>query len=287
VAVGQASFVDVRAKLFMRDGVKKLGIAPLTSMFFFGEGKQQYFDDFRPEVHDSDGVQILTGNGEWIWRPVRNPKNLQITSSLINDLGGFGLFQRDREFAHYQDTEANYHRRPSYWIEPLGQWQKGRVELVEIPTGDETNDNIVAYWVPEEIPGPGESIEFKYRLTSVGALPATHNLAYVASTRIGSPEIPGSATPAPKQHRLFVVDFQGAGIDALHESQPMAANIEASGGEVKGIRVNKLSDNGHWRVTFTLVPNGEQPVDMRMHLELRDTRISEVWNYLWSNDRVN
>lgn len=285
--VGTSAEMTVKAKIFLRDSVKKLGIAPLTSMFTFGENKTRFYDDFRPEVHDSDGLQILTSQGEWIWRPVTNPQQLRITASMINNLGGFGLFQRDRNFDNYLDTEAHYHQRPSYWVQPVGQWPSGRVELVEIPTADETNDNIVAYWVPDQVPGAGGTIELSYKITSTNKLPINHHYAYVDATRIGSASNPGSAEEVPDSHRLFVVDFAGKDLQALDASQPVTVNFEAHGGTAKKVQIAKLPGSGKWRVRFVLVPDGKRPVDMRLDLSLRDQKISEVWNYVWSGDAID
>ena len=160
--------MNVRARLFLRANVATLGIAPLTSMFFFGEN-QPHRTDFRPEVHDSDGLMVATGDGEWIWRPLLNPNQTLTTSFSMRELRGFGLMQRDRNFSNYEDSEARYELRPSAWIEPVGSWGPGRVELMQLNTPDETNDNIVAYWVPEKQPAPGQPLDFAYRLHWQGA----------------------------------------------------------------------------------------------------------------------
>ncbi|MDP3320468.1 MAG: glucan biosynthesis protein G, partial [Bosea sp. (in: a-proteobacteria)] len=159
--------VDVGATLFPRKPIDKLGLAPLTSMFFTGENDRRFHDDFRTELHDSDGLMIHSGTGEWIWRPLRNPRQQAISSFVERDVRGFGLMQRDRVFEHYQDLDLNYELRPSYWIEPQGDWGEGVVELIEIPTTDETNDNIVALWVPKVPLEPGRAFSFGYKLTAM------------------------------------------------------------------------------------------------------------------------
>jgi len=191
VKPGVETAVQVKARLFLREAVGKLGIAPLTSMFFFGENQRPPYEDYRPEVHDSDGLSVHAGNGEWIWRPLVNPKRLLVTSFATTDPAGFGLMQRDRQFLHYEDTEVHHESRPSVWIEPVGKWGAGRVELVQIPAPDETNDNIVAYWVPDAVPRPKEPYDFEYRLWQESLQAAKAGPA--SSQKRGSP----AQTPTP------------------------------------------------------------------------------------------
>ena len=161
---GVDTVMHVKCALFLRREVKVLGIAPLTSMFWHGEISTDHFGDFRPEVHDSDGLMISHAGGEWLWRPLDNPKTIQSSAFADQDPRGFGLVQRDRQYTSYEDLEAKYHQRPSAYVETIGSWGKGFVRLVEIPTPDETNDNIVAFWQPEFLPPIGEAIVFEYRL---------------------------------------------------------------------------------------------------------------------------
>ncbi|HJY39506.1 MAG TPA: glucan biosynthesis protein G, partial [Steroidobacteraceae bacterium] len=207
---GGETVIDVRARLFLREKVATLGVAPLTSMFFFGEN-QPHRTDFRPEVHDSDGLMVATGDGEWIWRPLLNPKQTLTTSFSMQKLRGFGLMQRDREFRNYEDSEARYELRPSAWIEPTGEWAPGRVELVQLSTPDETNDNIVAYWVPQELPAPGQPLEFTYRLHWQGLQEVQRPPgAWVTQTRAGR----GFAELAEDEQQ-YIVDFTGPALAAL------------------------------------------------------------------------
>ena len=153
----------MRARLYLRAAVATLGIAPFTSMFQFGEN-QPHRTDFRPEVHDSDGLMVATGSGEWIWRPLINPKHMLVTSFAMSEPARLRPDAARPRFASYEDPEARYELRPSAWVEPDGSWGPGRVELVQIPTPDETNDNIVAYWVPDQVPPPGQPLDFSYRM---------------------------------------------------------------------------------------------------------------------------
>ena len=204
---GTETTMQVTARIFLRERIAKLGLAPLTSMFTFGENQPGH-DDYRPEVHDSDGLSIQNADGEWIWRPLVNPKRLLVTSFALKDLRGFGLMQRDRSPASYEDPETLYERRPSSWVEPIGNWGAGRVELVQIPTPDETNDNIVAYWVADAAPKGKGPINFAYKLhwQMPGQVPP--DKGWVVQTRRGH----GYAKLAEGEIN-FIVDFDGGDED--------------------------------------------------------------------------
>ena len=178
--------MDVKAALYFRGNPKVVGVAPLTSMFLHGENTGWSRDDYRPEVHDSDGLLVNTGAGEWLWRPLTNPNGARVSSFQDRSPRGFGLLQRDREFAHYDDVEANYHLRPSAWVEPVGDWGPGAVRLLEFHTVDETNDNVVACWVPAALPAPGQALAYAYRLHWMSALAGKPPAGYAVSTRQGA-----------------------------------------------------------------------------------------------------
>lgn len=273
--------MQVTARLFARQDVKKLGIAPLTSMFFYGENRVRFVDDFRPEIHDSDGVLMQTSHDEWIWRPLKNPRHLQVTSLADENPKGFGLVQRDRSFVNYQDTEAKYHQRPSIWITPQGNWGKGRLEIVEIPTNNETNDNIVSYWVPDAPLQAGQQLEISYQLSTFDGKRPEQTLAQVSRTRIGWSALPGEQNPPPKAERQFVVDFSADKLAKLNATQPLQADLQLSWGAIRDLTTSKLP-NGDWRVSFKLNPADQKPVDMRLQLTLRNETLSEVWNYVWN-----
>ncbi|GAA6169267.1 glucan biosynthesis protein [Sessilibacter corallicola] len=283
---GIHSEIDVNSKLYPRKNIKKLGVAPLTSMFLYGENKTKFVDDFRPEIHDSDGLQILLASGEWLWRPLRNPQELSITSSTIENLKGFGLAQRDRAFDNYSDLEAKYETRPSLWIKPMSEWGEGRVELVEIPTNSETNDNIVAYWVPSKPVLAGDELSFDYRISTYNANAPGFDAAFVKSTRTSWAAIAGESNPPPKSNRQFVVDFAGIEIDRLSANANIKANLTLSSGEYENLRVVKLPEGKGWRVYFTLIPSDNTVIDMRLNLSLHDQRISETWNYVWNSNAI-
>ena len=280
---GTNSVVDVRAVLFPRKEIGKMGIAPLTSMFLYGENRTRNFDDFRPEVHDSDGLLLHTGGGEWVWRPLVNRERLNIAYYGDTNPLGFGLMQRDRNFENYQDLEAFYQERPSYWVEPIGQWGKGHLELVELPTNSETNDNIVAYWVPEKRPVPGERFEFSYRITSLLKDDKLSPRANAIATRFSSAQRPGSDDKEKLLGRLFVIDFAGRDFDYLDAAQPVEGVVWSSSGTINNVIAHKNDNTGGWRLTFDFFPEkGKTYADFRGYLKLGDKALTETWTYLWT-----
>lgn len=283
---GAPTEMGVEARIFARKDILKLGVAPLTSMYMWGENHTRYVDDFRPEVHDSDGLLMAASNGEWIWRPISNHRQLRVSSMLDENPRGFGLLQRDRDFEHYMDMEARYEKRPSMWVIPEGNWGKGRAELVEIPSDSETNDNIVAYWVPEKSMKAGSSATYKYRLRSFDDSLPENSGAKVIRTRIGWGANPGQANPPPVSKRKFVIDFRGGELDNLSPDAPLVADLQKSSGNISELVVRQLPDGRTWRASFKLEPDGDKVADMRLFLKLRDQRLSEVWSYVWYPDSV-
>lgn len=271
---GTTSVVNVRARLFLRAPVATLGIAPLTSMFFFGEN-QPHRTDFRPEVHDSDGLMVATGDGEWLWRPLLNPKQILTTSFSMRELKGFGLMQRDRNFSNYEDSEARYELRPSAWIEPVGSWGPGRVELVQLSTPDETNDNIVAYWVPERLPAAGQPLELSYRLHWQGKDVQRPPGAWAVQTRVGR----GFAA-LPEDEQQFIVDFTGPSLDALPKDAEVKAVVSApSNGMIMESNAYRVEATGQWRMAVRvkqLRPN--EATELRGFLQSGNDVLTETWS---------
>ena len=286
ITPGAPTEMGVEARLFARRDIKKLGIAPLTSMFHHGENTTRFVDDFRPEVHDSDGLLVAAANGEWIWRPLSNQRALRVSSLADENPRGFGLLQRDRDFNHYLDMEADYELRPSLWVMPQGDLGKGRVELVEIPTDSEVNDNIVAYWVPEQAFKAGETRRFSYRLRTFDQHLAEQGGARVLRTRIGWGAVPGQSNPPPHSKRQFVIDFRGGELENLSADVPLEAELQKNSGTITDLMVTRLPDQKTWRVSFKLEPEGNNLVDMRMFIKLRDQRLTEVWSYVWYPDAI-
>jgi glucans biosynthesis protein len=274
---GMTTEVEVSATLYARQGIEKLGLAPLTSMFLYDEGRPRPFDDFRPEVHDSDGLLLQTGGGEWLWRPLLNPRTLRVTSFSDEHPRGFGLSQRDRDFSHYQDEDAHYQRRPSYWIAPLGDWSKGTVELVEIPNDEDIHDNIVSYWIPSMHLQPHKPFSFSYLLSAYSNLPQLSPGGRAIATRAYVTHLRGGETS-----RRVLVDFSGGELDTLAATQPVRPEISAHNGDIDNVSIQRLVENGIWRVTFRVLPKNSQAMDLHCYLTLYGEALTETWTYLWT-----
>jgi glucans biosynthesis protein len=278
---GDATTMDVDVTLFPREAIELLGVAPLTSMFAFGPNDRQGVDDFRPQVHDSEGLQIWSGSGEWSWRPLVNPA-AQLRLSLFGNVDpkGFGLMQRTRDFTAYQDLEARYDLRPSLWVEPLDAWGRGHIRLIEIPSPSEVHDNIVAFWVPREPVEAGSEWRFRYRLHWSLEAPFHPPLAQVVATRVGTGRL--NEEPADGDRRKFVIDFEGGQLQDTPGDAPVAAVMTAAAGKVTDPIVRKNEVTGGWRAFFDLQPEGGAPVEMRCQLQLSDKPLSETWIYQWT-----
>lgn len=275
---GADTVLDVKAQLYTRAAVGKLGIAPLTTMFFFGENQRSTRDDYRPEVHDSDGLSIQSGTGEWIWRPLLNPKRLLVTSFAAANPQGFGLMQRDREFLHYEDLESRFELRPSVWVEPKGQWGAGRIELVQIPTPDETNDNIVAYWMPDTPPRPKEAYDIEYRVRWQKEKETRPPSAWVTQTRRGRAYV-----AKPDDSIALTVEFDGPALRKLPADAPIEsiANADANGQLLENT-LYRNEATGAWRVVMRVRrSDAAKPVELRAYLRGADNNtLSETWSYI-------
>jgi glucans biosynthesis protein len=278
---GEETAVDVQARLFLRAGVATLGLAPLTSMFQHGEN-QPRVNDFRPEVHDSDGLMIATGDGagggEWLWRPLINPKQTLVTSFAMRELKGFGLMQRDRNHANYEDTEAQYEKRPSVWIEPQGHWGAGRVELLQLHTPDETDDNVVAYWVPERMPAAGQPLDFAYRMQWQGERQQRPPAGWAVQSRRGHGFVDRKAKRDPNEVQ-YVVDFDGPALRVLKGDEPVKAVVTAGpNGRVVESNAYRNAVTGTWRMTVrTTRLQPAQPAELRAFLQNGNHALTETW----------
>ena len=268
---GENTTIDVELSLFPRVEVQNIGLAPLTSMFLFDAAQRFQYDDFRNAVHDSSGLQMLTGKGERLIRPLANPALLQISAFIDNNPRGFGLVQRAREFADYQDMDTRFDLRPSAWIEPVGEWGSGAVVLTEIPTDTQTNDNVVAYWRPDRDLKPNERFDLAYRLYFCDTPPDDVPLARVVATRSG--------LSVDRQRRLFVIDF----VDLPAEALEPVAEVSASTGVIMNVTARPSPEEDLYRVSFEMDPGDETLVEMRLVLVGPTGPSSETWLYRWTS----
>ena len=272
VQPGDRTVVDVRARLFLRKPVRELGIAPLTSMFLFGEEKPRPIEDWRPEVHDSDGLAMHSSAGEWLWRPLGNPERLRSSYFEFDNPRGFGLLQRDRGFQSYEDLETRYELRPNAWITPLGNWGKGFVKLVEIPSRKEANDNIVAYWIPRVLPAVGEPYDIAYRMYFQSDEPLARAAGRGTATRIG--------TGDKDDLQRIVIDFEGQKIRALSDSAPVKAVITLGpDGQLMQHSVFRNPVTGGWRLSFQIKRPKGKPLELRAFLQNGGDTLTETWSY--------
>jgi len=269
---GERTIVDVKARLFERKKVKELGLAPLTSMFLYGEQKPRPPQDWRPEVHDSDGLLIRSNTGERIWRPVGNPQKLRVSYYPLENPRGFGLLQRDRNFYNYEDLETRHELRPNAWITPVGDWGKGQVKLVEIPSQKEANDNIVAYWISGRSPSAGQGFELAYKISFQSDEPLDASLGCATAMRIGDGD--------KEDWKRIIVDFEGARIKSLPEGAPVNASIRIGpDGQLMQHHLVKNGVTGGWRLSFQVKPPKGKPLELRALLEKDRNALTETWSY--------
>nr|WP_128637758.1 glucan biosynthesis protein D [Shewanella putrefaciens] len=279
---GERLKMKVDAAIYPRKAIERLGVAPLTSMYMVGENDRRTGYDWRQEIHDSDGLAMHTGSGEWIWRPLANPENLRFNAYSDENPRGFGLMQRDRNFDHYQDDGVFYEKRPSLWIEPTGSWGKGSVQLVEIPTLDETFDNIVAFWNPAEPILPGQELLYSYNMYWGGIPPVQSPRARVVDTFTGLGGVVGQKRKY--YSKRFVIDFAGGTLPMLGKDTQVKAVISTSQGRVEIESARPLASINGYRAMFDVVPpeDSVEPINLRVYLEVDGQPLSETWMYQWN-----
>ncbi|HUO23510.1 MAG TPA: glucan biosynthesis protein D [Caulobacteraceae bacterium] len=277
---GAGVVMDVDQMLILRRPVARLGLAPLTSMYWFSETAKPTAIDWRPEVHDSDGLAMWTGWGEHLWRPLNDPPRNAASAFADDNPKGFGLLQRDRNFDHYLDG-VYYDRRPSLWVEPKGAWGKGAVQLIELPTDDEIHDNIVACWVPQTQPAPGAEFDLSFRLYWLADEPFPTDLARCVATRLGRGGQPGQ--PRPPGQTKFMVEFLGGPLATLPFGVKPEMALQTSRGRFTDYRlVEAVPDGvpGHWRAQFDLADAaGDDPVELRLQLTVAGKVATETWMF--------
>ena len=281
---GHGGWPDVQSKIYLRDKVGKPGLYVNQYVPVWAEPTVAC-KQLSSELHDSNGLSIHAGNGEWIWRPLNNPGDLAVSSFSMENPQGFGLLQRGRDFSRFEDLDDRYDLRPSAWVTPKGEWGKGSVELVEIPTNDETNDNIVAYWTPDQLPEPGKEMNFKYTITfsrDEDKLHAPDN-AWVQQTRRSTGDVKQSnLIRQPDGTIAFVVDFTGAEMKkTLPEDTPVTAQTSiGDNGEIveSTVRYNPVTKG--WRLVMRVkVKDAKKTTEMRAALVNADQTLSETWSY--------
>jgi len=273
--VGLTQEIDVQ--LHFRKGVQRLGLAPLTSMYWYGQSDRTPADDWRPQIHDSDGLAIWTGAGERIWRPLADPP--RVITNAFADRGprGFGLMQRDRNFEDYQDDGIFYDRRPSAWVEPLGDWGPGSVQLVEFPTDRETTDNIVAFWTPAAPVKARQTLDYSYRLHWRAEDPSPEGVARVVGTRWGQGGRPGQ--PIPPGRRKLVVDFEGAPLAGLTRQSGVEPIVSSSFGQLLDPVAYPVEGQNRWRLMFDTDVAAGRVTDLRAFLRRGGAALTETWIY--------
>ncbi|MGE3228221.1 MAG: glucan biosynthesis protein [Hyphomicrobium sp.] len=267
---------EIDARLFARRDIRRLGVAPFSSMFWYGETSRRQIVDWRPEIHDSDGLAMWTGSGERIWRPLNNPPRVMGNAFVDNNIRGFGLLQRDRDFVHYLDDSVFYERRASVWVEPLAPFGEGEVQLLEIPTDDEIHDNIAAYWCPKEVFAAGTSRHYRYRLRWLDDIPFPGSLGKATATWTGIGGRPGHKRP--EGVRKFVVDFQGKVFQGIGRDDGVEIVVSPSRGILSNDYCHPVVDQRErWRALFDLQATGDEPVDIRMYLRRGERALTETW----------
>jgi glucans biosynthesis protein len=270
--------IEIEAELFARADIARLGISPFSSMFWYGETSRNTGADWRPEIHDSDGLAIWTGADERIWRPLNNPPRVTTNAFLDRNVKGFGLFQRDRDYVHFLDDSVFYERRPSVWTEPLEPWGEGAVHLLEIPTDDEIHDNIAAYWCPKDPFRAGERRRYRYRLTWLDDISFSASLARATATWTGRGGRPGY--PRPQGVRKFVIDFQGSVFAGLGRDDGVEIVVMPSRGTISNAYAHPVVDQRErWRAFFDLEVSSQDPVDLRVYLRKGERALTETWVY--------
>jgi periplasmic glucans biosynthesis protein len=269
---GDISIIDVEMTLFPRVNLDHVGIAGMAASYLFGPNDRRNVDDARPAVYEVSGLNIVNGQGEWIWRPLQNPETLQISAFIDKNPRGFGLMQRERDYLTFQDDDQRFEKRPSLWVEPLGDWGEGVVQLIEIPSDSEVNDNVLSYWRPKAPLLAGSEVTLAYRQFWCWQLPERPALAQVTSTRIGR----GSSG----RKRRFFVDFSGDTLfSGIADIKPV---LSATPGTLSDVKISAYPDRKTIRIAFELDPGNENASELRLVWEATGKPLSEIWLYRWT-----
>jgi glucans biosynthesis protein len=273
---GDATIIDTECTLFARVAVESLGVAPMAATYLTGPIDRRRADDARPDVHDASGLQMLNGRDEWLWRPLSNRETLQTSAFVDSNPRGFGFMQRDRNFNRFVDDESHWEKRPSLWVEPIGDWGPGLVTLIEVPSDSDVNQNMLAFWRPTAGLAQGSETSFAYRQFWCWSPPARPPISLVSQSRGG--RTPGSGG----KRRRFIVEFYGDIFADEAKSRDISPNLSANPGAIVAVRKHVSRDTKTYRVVFDLEAGSEQPTEMRLFLEAGGKPMSEIWLYRWT-----
>lgn len=271
---GDITLIDVEMTLFARQVLDHIGLGCTMGTFLSGPQSRRTFDDLRPAVHEVSGVQMQTGGGEWIYRPVNNPATLQVSSFMDENPRGFGLVQRERDAVAFQDDDQRFELRPSVWTEPLGDWGAGSVQLLEIPSDSELNDNIIAYWRPRQALAAGSETSLAYRQAWCWQPPEKPALATATRTRQGRGSQP--------RRRRFLVDFSGDRLSDPAQVAAIRAAVSTSQGTIHNVRLWPYPERKLMRVGFEVDPGAESLSELRLVLQAGGQPVSETWLDRWT-----
>ena len=270
---GEQTEMDVKAVVFLRKAVQKLGIAPFSSMFLQGSNSLRQYTTLAPQVHNSDGLSIKTQDDRWIYRPLQNPGRLGVYSFELNNPVGFGLMQRDRRFCSYQSLSLHYQDRPSAWVTATGKWGKGKIQLIEIPTSTRNNDNIVAFWIPDRLPAPNNPIPISYKISWQGERMTLPKVGYVVNTRTGE----GGAN---KNAQVFNIDFAGGKLKTISPNEVSAVVTVDNQAKLLEQHIVKNEFVEGLRLELQIEPAGK-PVQLRAYLKKGNEVLTETWDYVF------
>lgn len=271
ITPGKPATVDVRATIFLRHPVHELGIAPFSSMYLYGVGNHRPPVYLRPAVHDSQGLLIRDRHDRWTWRPLANPQTVRQYSFSLDSPKGFGLVQRNRDFFDYQSISMAYQARPSVWVKPRGNWGRGQLRLVEIPSSAEYNDNIALFWTPQPQPAPHKPIHFAYRMVWGDAVvrQAPGRVTSTLSTR-----------HSRRDSTTFIVDFTGPTLaNSSSDARVKPVMQVGDNGKLLHSRLAPLGA-GKYRLQFTVRPVDGKPIQLRAYLTHNGHAITETWDYV-------
>lgn len=266
--------MDIECELYPRKQLTHYGIAPFSSMYFHSPADHTRWDDFRPRVHDSDGLLMYTGTGDWIWRPLVTGGPILYSAFADKSPRGFGLMQRERSYEAYQDINAGYDKRPSAWVEPLSDWGEGTVDLIELPTNNEYADNIIAFWRPAEAMQPGEAYRYSYRLSWVEDVPVKRNIARIVNTRAGRGLEPNS--------RYYIFDLTGGDLYAEAVTEYWDYEVTASTGLIWAYTVGPNPYINGKRISVEFRPDGKKEADISFQISQAGKPLAERWVYRWA-----